>query len=247
MKLNLTILKIISQLLDYDGLDKSLSRVPLQKVVPALRLFGVCFIILLCALSRNAYFTFIIIAIGLLHLSFLPVKDMFSVIRMVFTADLFSGLILLPSVFLGNPGTLFTVLMKVTESVMLLSTINCELEWKEITAAFRAFKVPSIFVLTLDMTVHFLVILGRFSDRLLEAVSLRLVGKKDWKSQSAGDILGTTFLKSTRIATKTSEAMVCRCFSGEYRSFKKHRFNIWDFLYVLFLILVFVLFLITRR
>lgn len=247
LKLNLSILKAIAKLLRNDSNSKSLKTGPLFRVAPAFRLFGVIYIILLCALSNNAYFTYIIIAIALLHLMILPIADLKSVLKIVFSAVLFSGLILLPSIFMGSPGTFATILMKVIESVMLLSTLNTEVEWKDITASFRALKVPSIFVLTLDMTVKFLVILGRFSDKLLEAVTLRSVGKRSWKTSGAGDILGTTFLKSTKIATATSEAMACRCFVGEYRVYRKHKWNGWDALYVTGLIILTVLFVMTLK
>jgi cobalt/nickel transport system permease protein len=247
LKLNLSILKAIAKLLHSDSNNRSLKTGPLNKVVPALRLFGVIFIILLCALSNNAYFTYIVIALAVLHLSVLPIDALKDVLKVVLSAVLFSGLILLPSIFMGSPGTFFTVLMKVVESVMLLATLNAEVDWKDITASFRALKVPSVFVLTLDLTVKFLVILGRFSDKLLEAVTLRSVGKRNWKTSGAGDILGTTFLKSTKVASRTSEAMACRCFVGEYRSFRRHKWNVWDGIYVLGLIVLTVVFALTVR
>lgn len=246
MKLNVSILKLIAKLFTYDGNTQSLSTLPITRVVAALRLFGVFLCILLCALSRNAYFTYIIIAILLLHLSLMPVKDIKVVVKTVLAADVFSALILLPSLFMGHPGTFLTVLMKVTESVMLLSILNTEVDWKNMTAAFRAFKVPSIFIFTLDLTVKYLVILGRFSDKLLEAVSLRSVGKKHWRTSGVGDILGTTFLKSQRIAQHTSEAMECRCFNGTYDVYDKHKWNKWDVLYIVVLIGMLGLFVATQ-
>lgn len=58
--------------------------------------------------------------------------------------------------------------------------------------------MPQIFILTIDMTVHFLVILGRVSNAIVEAVELRTCGKKNpnWKKAPTGGILGTTYLIS---------------------------------------------------
>jgi cobalt/nickel transport system permease protein len=176
----------------------------------------------------------------------LPERDLVSVVKTVFASMVFSVIIMLPSVFMGHPRTLLTVLMKVTESVMILSILNTEVDWKNMTGALRAFKVPPIFILTLDLTVKYLVILGRFSDKLLESVMLRSVGKKNWKTSGVGDILGTTFLKSQRIAQHTSEAMECRLFNGTYKSYSRHKWNIWDFIYIVILIAIIVLFVVTQ-
>ena len=74
--------------------------------------------------------------------------------------------------------------------------------------------MPGVFVLTLDMTVRFLYLLGSFSNSVLEAVTLRRVGDQNWKNAGTGGILGNTFLKAQEMSQGTGEAMLCRCFDG---------------------------------
>ena len=84
---------------------------------------------------------------------------------------------------------------------------------------------PQILIMTLDTMVRFLVILGRFMGRVLEAVGLRKVGKDNWKNAGTGGILGVTYLKAQQMEVHTEEAMACRCFEGTYRSYRKRKFG----------------------
>ena len=104
--------------------------------------------------------------------------------------------------------------MKVLESVLVLTMLNEDVSWKNMTAAMRRFHMPGVFVLTLDMTVRFLYLLGSFSNSVLEAVTLRRVGDQNWKNAGTGGILGNTFLKAQEMSQGTGEAMLCRCFDG---------------------------------
>ena len=78
--------------------------------------------------------------------------------------------------------------------------------------------------------IRFLVILGRYMSRILEAVTLRRVGEENWKNAASGGILGLTYLKSQQMADHTAEAMACRCFDGDYRTFHRRKFTSHDLL-----------------
>ena len=188
-----------------------------SRVHPALRLCLVIFSIVLLSLSRNAFFAVSILAAALLLTALLPAKEIRRVLSALPVPAALTFLVMLPAVFLGSPGTLLTVTLKVTLSVLLLSLYNERTAWKETTGAMAAFHAPDLFIMTLDTTVRFLVILGRFAGRMLEAVSLRRVGKKTWKNAGTGGILGTTWLKSQQMVRENMEAMTCRCFDGTYQ------------------------------
>ena len=225
----------------------------MPRILPALRLSVVLLCILLCALSRNAVFVTGILAVSLLRLALLPARRVAGVLGRLALPVVFPLLIMLPSVFLGHPRTMLTVTMKVTCTVLLLLLANEEMDWKDMTGAFRSLRIPGIFTMTLDMTMRFLVLLGRHANAMLEAISLRtfseLKGRKRDRARymAAGGVLGTTFLVSQRLATQTYEAMECRGYDGVYRGYAKHRFGWQDAAYALLIPLVIAAFIYCQQ
>lgn len=242
MKLNIKIVEMLSRLLKSDGVESGGN----ERIAPVLRLIAAILCILLCALSQNAVFVVTVIAVELLRLALMKPEQIARVLKALILPVLLSLLIMLPSVFMGSPQTMLTVTMKVFESVLVLAVMNEVMSWRSVTSAFSSLHCPDLFVMTLDMTVRYLSILGRCSNQLLEAVHLRSVGKTSWKNSGIGGILGTTFLKSQKLSEAASEAMTCRCFNGHYRSFRKHKFNRWDALYCLVFPALLALFIMTR-
>lgn len=186
-------------------------------IFPVLRLLLVFLCILLCALSQNAIFTVCVIAAGLLRTALLSGSRIRRVIGPPCFSAACAALILIPAVWMGYPGTLGTVTMKVFESVLLLSLLGETVPWKDLTGSMASLGLPGIFVYTLDSTVRYLVILGRFASRLSEAVWLRTFRRKNWRRSGAGGVLGTVFLKSSGLAEAQYEAMLCRGYRGTYR------------------------------
>lgn len=170
--------------------------------------------VLLCALSGNAVFPISVIAAELFRLSMRKPETIAHVLGNVLLATAAAAVFMLPAVFFGSPGSFGIVTMKVFESVLVLTMLNEDVSWKNMTAAMRRFHMPGVFVLTLDMTVRFLYLLGSFSNSVLEAVTLRRVGDQNWKNAGTGGILGNTFLKAQGMSQGTGEAMLCRCFDG---------------------------------
>ncbi len=215
--MNVELLRVIARLLSSDlaAGNRSCGR----RGMPLF--LGAVVTILLCALSRNAVFTITILAAALLRLSLMEAEAIRRALHATIAAAGMACIFMLPSVWLGSGGSFGTVVMKVTESVLVLSVLRELVSWKELTAAMGAFHLPEIFVLTLDMTVRFLVLLGRYSGEIAEAVTLRKVGKNDWRSAGTGGILGNTFLKARDLSVQTGEAMVCRGWDGHYAEWQE--------------------------
>lgn len=217
-----------------------------RTVSVSLRLFMVFLIILLTALSRNAIFYGGIMAILLLLTSLMPAESIVRILKNVIPAAILAALIMLPAVFLGNPKSLVMIVIKVAVSLTMISRLNEKVAWKEITASLGRLHFPELLILILDTTVHFLVIMGRISDQILEAVNLRTVSKVRWNNSQSGGILGTTYLIAERHSEETSEAMKCRCFSGHYKTMRKHRVNCYDMLYCLLMGLIVAAFIYSQ-
>lgn len=249
------IMRAIARIADSDRHSGKTGRSGSSQILPLLRLLTALLCIILCALSRNAVFVVGVIAAELLRLSFMPARRILHVLRTLLLPVLFSLLVMLPAVFLGHPGTMLTVTMKVLESVLVLSLLGEKLSWKDITAAFQTLHFPQIFLLTLDLTIRFLVILGKYCGELSEAVQLRsfpVDGNKGphhdrRRMSAAGGVLGTAFLKSGRLSEETYEAMECRCFDGTYRTYSRHRLSVQDLLYGLLIPFLLLCFWYTQR
>lgn len=216
-------------------------------VNPVFRVGNVILCILLCSLSHNALFTGIVIGGELCILAFLPSRQIVDIFKTVVPAVLLTFLIMCPAVFMGMPSSAVNIIMKVMESVTILAILNETCGWKEITGSLQMIHVPGIVIMTMDMTINFLVILSRFSNQMLEAVAMRTVGDVSWKDAQIGGILGTTFLKSQRMADHTSEAMACRGFAGDYRPYQRHAMQWQDFLYLMLPAGLMILFIYTEN
>lgn len=240
--MNLAMMRIISRIMKSDeGYGREIPRIE-----PALRLAVAFLCVLFCALAKNALYVAIIITIELVRLSMKKAQAIAEILKPVMTAVLMTALFTLPAVFMGHPRTMLTVTMKVFESVLVLALMSEELGWKDTVNAFRRMHVPQMFVFTLDMTVKFLVILGRYSNSILEAVSLRSVGKSDWKTSGTGGVLGMTFLRSQQMAASTAEAMACRCFDGEYPQYGRRKISIYDIMYATLIPALILLYIYTE-
>lgn len=235
-------MRLISRLMKRDQMKPQ----RMLQVYPVFRICTVILCVLLCSLSQNALFTGLIIAGEICITALLEPRQIIDILKTVIPAVLFTWIILLPAVFLGSPSTAASVTMKVYESVTALAILNETCEWKDMTGSLQAVHVPEIVIMTLDMTINFLVILSRFSNRMLEAVTMRAVGDTSWKDSQIGGILGTTFLKSQRMADRTSEAMACRGFEGRYQFYEKHHFQWLDLLYLFLPIGLILLFIYTE-
>lgn len=242
MNWNRSILKVLSRLRESDLKDDGRGRSERAGILngtkkgggadrsglPVVCLLSAFLLILLCALSRNAVFTVTVLAFMLARAAVLPLRQLKRVMQTLLLPCMLTLVIMLPSAFLGSPKTMLTVTLKVAEAVLALSLMGTAVSFQKLTEAFRQLHFPELFVLVLDLTIRYLVILGHYSGALLEAVTLRSVGTVSWKHSGAGGILGTTFLKSQQMARQTEEAMRLRGFDGAYPALNRSRFGLRD-------------------
>lgn len=208
----------------------------LTQLRAAFRMVLVIGIILLTALSRNIFFCGTVAAGFLLFVSFSNIEVLKSVLSAAIAAALFTALIMLPSFFLYKSNAVITITLKVFLSTGILSLYAHITPWNKTTAALRFIKLPGFIIFILDLTIHYILILGNVAYDMLFALKLRSVGKNQNKQKSFSGILGTVFLKSISITQETQQAMECRLFDGTYKS-SKSKITLKDFLplFVLFL------------
>lgn len=151
-------------------------------------------------------------------------KAIRQILRGTAGAVLFSILILLPSVFMGTPQTLMNITSRVYVSVTLVGILSSGTSWNKLTGSMRTFRLPSIFIFTLDITLKYISVLGEICAAILTSVRLRSVGKNPQKAKALSGVLGISFLKSGEMAEEMHAAMCCRGFTGEYKKNRNTRY-----------------------
>ena len=209
---------------------------------PSLKLCYTFLFILLTACSKNYLFSLIMVAGTILALASYPASTIRQILSGTVGAVLFSALILLPAVFMGNPQILLTIGTKVFLSVTLIGMLSAGTSWNKLTASLRAFHIPDIFIFTLDITLKYIAVLGEICMEILTALRLRSVGQNKKKAKAFSGILGISFLKSREMADEMYAAMCCRGFVGEYKTGRKYIFRKQDIFYIFLMILVVGLF-----
>ena len=127
-------------------------------------------------------------------------------------------LVLLPAMLLrpAGRGNNLIIIWKIFISVQMVSIFNHTTQWNHITSALRRLHVPGVFIFTIDISLKYIVLLGRLINDLLTSYLLRAVGKNKQKYTSVGGVMGVVFLRGTEMNRQMYEAMVCRGFTDDY-------------------------------
>jgi cobalt/nickel transport system permease protein len=204
-------------------------------------------LVILLSLSRSFTFVMVVNVFLLAVLSMMKAKDIIKVLKVSLLMTFFSFIILLPAAFLGNSYSIQMITLKVFATITAVNILSHTTRWNAITSAMKNFFIPDIFVLVLDITIKYIVMLGDFALNMLYALRLRSVGKNDKKYTSLSGVAGTMFIKSKEMAEDMYHAMACRGYTGEYRVFNKFRFTLIDLPYTMIFIGIVLLFIYLGR
>lgn len=204
-------------------------------------------LILLTSLATNYAFVLVMLAGTLVRVALLPPKATRRVTSVAATSAGLTALVMLPAVFLGQPQSLLLVGTKVAVSLGIALTVALSTPAHEITGALRQLHVSNLAIMTMDLALKNVVSLGNVAVEVLEALRLRSVGHNDDKRTSLGGTGGVVFLKASRAAQDTAEAMRCRGFEGEYRATQGVRPQATDYLCLLALAALVALFVYLER
>lgn len=196
-------------------------------------LFSALLLAALIVASKNLNFPSLVLMGFIFYLAFKSGKFIIEILKPCFIAALFTFLIVLPSVLIGNKGILFLP-VKVFVTVLVFAYLTRVIPVGRLIGSLGYFKIPAIIVMILALTVNYIVLLGNTATALLEAIKLRSVGKDRKKYNSLAGVVGITFLKSQNYAEETYQAMICRGFTGEYKRKYTWRFSRQSLYYLLF-------------
>ncbi|MCR5255254.1 MAG: energy-coupling factor transporter transmembrane protein EcfT [Acetatifactor sp.] len=195
-------------------------------------------LIILVALTDSLTYLACVGALVLAFLSFSKLEIMKRALGTSLSVMAFTFVIMLPSYFLYGSLSYIYIPVKVFLSVSMLSVYTSIVPWNRMTAALRLFGMPNILIFVLDMTIHYILILGNVAFDMLAALKLKSIGKNRDKVNSFSGISGTVFMKAVTMSKETEDALTCRLFDGKYDS-KKERIVFADFI-PLFILCIFI-------
>ena len=209
-----------------DSLSSVMSKIRIQKgheknhVLPSiLKLIITICLILLISISQSKIILMMISAMTLLYLCLWPGDDLLHLFKSALLVGLLSMIILLPAMIINHAliSNDLRLILKVMLSITILNIFNHTTQWNHITADLKKLHIPSIFIFTLDITLKFIILLGQLIQQMLISLKLRSVGESNQKYQSIGGIMGNTFIKGMEMNQQMYQAMVCRCFTNDYK------------------------------
>ena len=210
--------------------------VSIRDVFPVSALLKVVFtfmLVLLVSLSKNYTFILIVGVYMLALLSMMRAEDILRILKISLVMTLFTFVILLPAAWSGNWQSSIMIPSKVFATVTAVNILSHSTKWNAITHALKRFFIPDLFILVLDITIKYIVMLGEFSLNMLYSLKLRSVGRNNSKYTSLSGVAGTMFIKSREMAEDMYSAMECRGFTGTYRVRSKISLHFVDLVYVL--------------
>ena len=212
-----------------------------SRIHPAWKLLCVLVMILLIAMAKQTATIYLLTAFVLLQLALLNGEEIRSILKGTWPAVLFTFLMMLPALIWNRSLYSLLLCLRVFLSVTELGIFVQTTRWNQITGALRIFHLPNLFLFLLDVTMQYIVLLGKEALEMLYALKCRSIGHNSHKGQAVGDIAGITFLKSREMSMQLYQAMVCRGFDGTYPR-SSHRKLTWrDPLYLAPHLLVLVL------
>ncbi len=224
----LSLLNILSRIRNHTGYSTEGLHVS-----AVLKVAFIFLLIVLLSISRSFTFTIIVIVYLISLLSLMKAEQIIKILKVSLAIGLFTVILFMPAVLWGNYYSITVITPKVIASVMAVNILSYSTPWNSITNSLKFFCIPDIFILVLDITIKYIVLLGDFSLNMLYSLKLRSVGKNRSKYTSLSGIAGTMFIKSKEMAEDMYSAMECRGFTGEYRVIKKMRFTFVDFMYII--------------
>jgi cobalt/nickel transport system permease protein len=239
----LSILSVLSKIRHEDKSGKG----GIYMISSPVKFIFTIFFVVLIALSKNFYYVLLIDSYILFTSSMMSLKDIKRIYSLTSIVVLFTFILLLPSILSGNTKNSVLIICKIAGSVTLLNILSYSTRLRNITNSLKILFVPDIFILIIDMTLKYIIILGEFSVNMLYSLKLRSIGKDRQKHTSVSNLIGVLFLKSKDMAEETYHAMECRCFTGKYKSNLRFKFKSVDLVYIFINSILIIMFFILKK
>lgn len=224
----------------------------LQHFDPRAKLLAFIVLIVATGLSRDALVLLALYAIVLVIAAVSAIDMALYFKRVWLGMGLFSGVIIVPSIFFIGSRELFHIplgsfdlvvhrdglvaagifVLRVCTSVSLAILLILTTKWADILKSLRVVRVPNVFVLVLAMTYRYIFLVlhtasGMFLARKSRIVARTSGGEQRWWMVSS---IGVLMSRSFRMSEDVYQAMLARGFQGEMRTIDDYRMGPGDWL-----------------
>jgi cobalt/nickel transport system permease protein len=163
---------------------------------------------------------------------------------------LFSGIVVIPSIFFVGGDTFFTIplglfeldasrqglaaaaifVLRVGVSVSLAILLILTTRWADVLKSLRFFRVPNIFVLILAMTYRYIFLFLHTVNGMFLARRSRIVARTTGKEQRWWIVssMGVLMSRSFHMSDDVYLAMLARGFNNQYRTLTYYRMGATD-------------------
>jgi len=197
-------------------------------------IFTLLFIVSL-SFTRHIIYAAIVNVYMLSFLLFMNRYDSKRIIKLFISVILFSFLVVIPSLFFyPSIYNALLLVLRITASIISVNVLVYSCLPHQITGCMNRLFVPDLLIIIFDLTLKYIILLGDCAMEMFQALALRSVGVNRKKTNTVFNIFGAIFLKSKNYSEALYDAMICRCFDGNYSRTAKlsFKFGLSDVCYI---------------
>jgi cobalt/nickel transport system permease protein len=210
----------------------------LQALDPRVKLFGMLLLIAAAATARQILVILGLLAVAVVTAALSGIQFRVLVTRVWIGAFVFSGLIVLPAVFItpgraiyrvppvgpsitaqGLTSATYLIARVETCATLAILLVLCT-PWPHLLKALRALGAPQLVVLVLGMSYRYVFVMLRTAQEMFESRHSRMIGMLDGaqRRRLAAASIGVLMAKSLHLSGEVYLAMQSRGFRGEPRT-----------------------------
>jgi len=224
----------------------------LQRRDPRVKIVSFVALVVATGLSRDWRILAGLYALVLAAAVLSKIDAAFFVKRVWLGIPVFSGIVVLPSIFFVGSHPLFSIslgafdvtvyrdglaaagifVLRVGVSVSLAILLILSTRWADVLKALRVLRVPNVFILVLAMTYRYIFLVLHNANGMFLARKSRIVAKTSGKEQRWWIVaaIGVLMSRSFRISEDVYQAMLARGFSGRMQTLDEYRLHVADWL-----------------
>lgn len=222
----------------------------LQRRDPRAKIVAFAVLIVATGLSRDWRVLLALYALTLVAAAASAIDMRFYLKRVWLGIPVFSGVVVVPSIFFVGGHVLFRVplgafelgvhrdglvaaaifVLRVGVSVSLAVLLILTTKWADILKSLRVLRVPNVFVLVLAMTYRYIFLLLHTANGMFLARKSRIVARTSGKEQRWWTVstVGVLMSRSFRMSEDVYQAMLARGFKDELKTMADYRMKSAD-------------------
>ena len=237
-----------------------------QSIDPRVKVIGILALLISVSFSRSLVVIAALYGMTLVLALFSAIPAGFFIKRVWLALPFFTGMIILPALFITPGPTLFQfpfglaitstgatsslfLLLRVSTSVSLSLLLILTTPWNTVLSALTVLRIPDVFILILGMTYRYIYLLLHSANDMFLSRKSRVVGKVDAAEnrQMLAAISGTLLNKSLNMSSEVYLAMQSRGFRSSIVTLKPFKMQIHDWLWLTGLLMVSIAAIILGR